>query len=109
MPYSISHESYFCSTQELVALSGAHTLGSKGFGDPTAFDNSYFKILLEKPWLSAAGMSSMVGLPSDRALVDDEECQRWISEYAANQGLFFEDFKNAYTKLVNAGATWKTV
>lgn len=39
-----------CRTQELVALSGAHTIGSKGFGDPTVFDNAYYKILLEKPW-----------------------------------------------------------
>ena len=44
----------FCRTQELVALSGAHTLGSKGFGSPVAFDNSYFKILLEKPWKSSS-------------------------------------------------------
>lgn len=41
------------STQELVALSGAHTLGSKGFGNPISFDNAYFKILLEKPWSSS--------------------------------------------------------
>lgn len=97
------------STQELVALSGAHTLGSKGFGDPFVFDNSYFKILLEKPWLSSAGMSSMVGLPSDRALVDDEECKRWIMKYADDQSLFFEDFKNVYVKLVNSGARWKNI
>ncbi|KAL7164226.1 hypothetical protein ACSBR2_040190 [Camellia fascicularis] len=96
------------TTQELVALSGAHTLGSKGFGNPTVFDNSYFKILLGKPWLSSAGMSSMIGLPSDRALVEDDECLRWISKYADNQNLFFEDFKNVYTKLVNTGARWKT-
>ncbi|XP_060208916.1 putative L-ascorbate peroxidase 6 isoform X2 [Lycium barbarum] len=43
------------STQELVALSGAHTLGSKGFGNPIVFDNAYFKILMEKPWLSSDG------------------------------------------------------
>lgn len=47
------HKIYACSTQELVALSGAHTLGSKGFGNPTVFDNSYFKVLLEKPWTSS--------------------------------------------------------
>ena len=41
---------FVCRAQDLVALSGAHTLGSKGFGDPNVFDNSYFKILLEKPW-----------------------------------------------------------
>lgn len=95
------------STQELVALSGAHTLGSKGFGNPTVFDNSYFKILLEKPWSSSAGMSSMVGLPTDRALVEDDECLRWISMYANDQDLFFQDFRNVYIKLVNTGATWK--
>lgn len=39
--------------QELVALSGAHTLGTKGFGNPIVFDNSYYKILLEKPWQSS--------------------------------------------------------
>ncbi|KAK9742221.1 hypothetical protein RND81_03G156900 [Saponaria officinalis] len=95
------------STQELVALSGAHTIGSKGFGSPTVFDNSYYKILLEKPWESAAGMTSMVGLPTDRALVEDDECLRWITEYANDQSVFFEDFKNAYIKLVNCGARWK--
>lgn len=35
-------------TQEMVALSGAHTIGGKGFGSPIVFDNSYFKVLLEK-------------------------------------------------------------
>ncbi|KAF5748182.1 putative L-ascorbate peroxidase 6-like [Tripterygium wilfordii] len=98
------------STQELVALSGAHTLGSKGFGNPTVFDNSYYKILLEKPWItSATAMSSMIGLPSDRALVEDEDCLRWIKKYADNEDLFFEDFKNSYSKLVNSGARWKSL
>ncbi|KOM41994.1 hypothetical protein LR48_Vigan04g219200 [Vigna angularis] len=65
------------STQELVALSGAHTIGSKGFGSPNSFDNSYYKVLLEKPWTSSGGMSSMIGLPSDHALVEDDECLRF--------------------------------
>ncbi|KAL6006282.1 putative L-ascorbate peroxidase 6 [Asimina triloba] len=95
----------FC-TQELVALSGAHTLGSKGFGNPTVFDNSYFKVLLEKPWTSSGAMSNMIGLPSDHALAEDDECLRWIRAYADDQTKFFNDFKLAYTKLVNTGAVW---
>lgn len=31
-----------------MALSGAHTLGGKGFGDPVTFDNTYFRTLLDK-------------------------------------------------------------
>ncbi|KAK9130677.1 hypothetical protein Sjap_011164 [Stephania japonica] len=95
------------STQELVALSGAHTIGSKGFGSPVVFDNSYYKILLEKPWMTSGGMSSMIGLPSDRALSEDGECLRWVRLYADDENKFFEDFKSAYIKLVNSGATWK--
>ncbi|KAJ4839325.1 putative L-ascorbate peroxidase 6 [Turnera subulata] len=97
------------STQELVALSGAHTLGGKGFGNPLVFDNSYYKILLEKPWKSSSGMSSMIGLPSDHALVEDDECLRWIKIYAEDQNKFFNDFKSAYVKLVNSGAKWRSL
>lgn len=48
----------FSRTQELVALSGAHTLGSKGFGNPISFDNSYYKVLLEKPWMSSGKLTN---------------------------------------------------
>ncbi|GMN45433.1 hypothetical protein TIFTF001_014629 [Ficus carica] len=104
----LAYTACLARAQDLVALSGAHTLGSKGFGDPNVFDNSYFKILLEKPWKSG-GMSSMVGLPSDRALAEDDECLRWITKYANNQDSFFEDFGKAYIKLVNSGAKWKSL
>eukprot|EP00246_Nothoceros_aenigmaticus_P004277 TRINITY_DN15764_c0_g1_i1.p1 TRINITY_DN15764_c0_g1~~TRINITY_DN15764_c0_g1_i1.p1 ORF type:complete len:329 (-),score=65.92 TRINITY_DN15764_c0_g1_i1:216-1202(-) len=88
--------------RELVALSGAHTIGSKGFGAPTVFDNAYFKVLTSKP---AAG--SMVGLPTDRAISNDEECFQWITAYAEDQELFFKDFSAAYLKMVDSGARWQ--
>lgn len=100
------------SVQELVALSGAHTLGNKGFGNPTKFDNSYFQILLERPWIQASKgneMATMIGLPSDHALVEDDECLRWIATYANDQNKFFDDFSQAYVKLVNSGVHWRTL
>ncbi|MCO5592663.1 hypothetical protein L7F22_046666 [Adiantum nelumboides] len=96
-------------TRELVVLSGAHTLGSKGFGNPLVFDNAYFKVLLQKPWTQIGNeMGSMTGLPSDRSLLDDEECLRWINCYANDQAKFFEDFSSTYVKLVNSGVNWRT-
>jgi L-ascorbate peroxidase len=100
------------SVQELVALSGAHTLGNKGFGNPTIFDNSYFQILLERPWIKTSKgneMATMIGLPSDHALVEDDECLRWITIYANNQEKFFDDFARAYVKLINSGVHWRTL
>jgi hypothetical protein len=34
---------------------------------------------------------------------------RWIEKYADNESIFFEDFKNAYLKLVNSGARWNSL
>ena len=53
--------------------------GSKGFGAPDKFDNQYFVELLKKPWLDPKSeMASMIGLPSDHVLPDDQDCLPYI-------------------------------
>lgn len=79
--------------------------GSKGFGDPVTFDNTYYKSLQAKPWLNLNdSMADMIGLPSDHVLPDDAECRAFIDAYAADQQLFFKEFATAYQKLVSLGA-----
>lgn len=93
--------------REFIALSGAHTLGSKGFGDPLTFDNVYYSSLLNKPWENQQNsMAKMIGLPSDHALPDDPTCKPIIEEFSRDQSKFFSEFSNAYIKLTELGAVW---
>lgn len=89
------------SRRQLVVLSGAHTLGmgnGKPFTpDPYRFTNSYFRLLMEN------GDAAATLLPSDRVLLDDAECRRWIEVYAANEQAFFADFTDAYQQLTHLG------
>jgi len=98
------------SAKEFLALSGAHTIGSKGFGDPYTFDTTYYVELLRKPWTNTQdAMASMIGLPTDHVLPDDPELAPLIAAYAADQPAFFADFAAAYTKMSELGAVWRAV
>ena len=87
---------------ELVALSGAHTLG-KANGrpftpDPYSFSNSYFRQLLAGEDPPGTGL-----LPADRALLDDPDARAYVELYARDEARFFRDFRDAYRRLTWLG------
>lgn len=108
--------------QEIVALIGAHSLGkthlkNSGFEGPwgastNVFTNDFFKNLLNENWKkekNEAGNEQYnsdkgyMMLPTDFSLTQDSKFKELVEKYANNQDVFFEDFKNAYVKLLENG------
>ena len=106
----------------IVALSGAHTLGSchktrSGFDgpwthDPLKFDNSYFKLLLDEEWTERKWdgplqyqdkTGKLMMLPTDLALKTDAKFNAIAREYADDENVFFKDFAIAFAKLLSLG------
>lgn len=108
--------------QEIVALSGAHTLGSchrvrSGFdgqwtSKPLAFDNEYFVNLITKQWRPREWegprqfqdeSGKLMMLPTDLALIEDPGFRKYVEAYARDGALFNKDFAAAYGKLMALG------
>jgi L-ascorbate peroxidase len=85
--------------RDLVALSGAHTLGHtqrRPFTDePWVFSNAYFVQLVEQ--------REPVLLGTDTALLDDPELRPYVELYAADEQRFRADFADSYRRLTWLG------
>jgi Peroxidase/Ankyrin repeats (3 copies) len=109
--------------RDIVALSGAHTVGSchklrSGFDgpwttNPLKFDNEYFKVLLERTWIKKPESNpeqfmdqetgKLMMLPTDMCLIHDEGFLPHVKAYAADESLFFRDFAEAFGRLISLG------
>lgn len=111
------------SDQEIVALSGAHTLGGchadrSGFegmwtAQPLKFDNAYFKDIINKKWektTSSKGCPQLKNgadasdktmmLSTDLCLFERAETKATVELYAKDEKAFFTAFSSAWTKLI---------
>jgi len=110
--------------REIVALSGAHTLGRchqvrSGYDgpwtrNPLKFDNAFFKNLLYMDWrkrewdgplqFEDAETGELMMLPTDMALKSDPQFRVYAELYAKDEQTFFNDFSAAFAKLLSLGA-----
>jgi len=127
---------YDMDDRDIVALSGAHTIGRafkdrsgtvvEGYRKGTAYTSSGCPFVLNsetlggrswtKYWLSfdnsyfadmAAQDSECVAFPTDKVLMTDPEFKPHFDEFAASQPAFFAQYKESHRKLSELGARFE--
>ncbi|EEQ91322.1 heme peroxidase [Blastomyces dermatitidis] len=109
--------------REMVALSGAHSLGRahtdrSGYDgpwdfSPTVFTNEFFRLLVDEKWnwrkwdgpaqFTDKTTKTLMMLPTDMALVKDKEFRKHVERYAKDSDVFFKEFSDAFVKLLELG------
>lgn len=108
--------------KEIVALLGAHALGRchtdrSGYSGPwtraeTTMSNEYYRLLLEETWTVKDWKGpkqyenkggDLMMLPADLALIEDLKFKKYVEMYAKDEELFFKDFSQAFSKLLELG------
>nr|GEU94820.1 L-ascorbate peroxidase, cytosolic [Tanacetum cinerariifolium] len=84
--------------QDIVALSGGHTLGS-GHKDKSGVEGSWTR----NPELLAGETAGLLKLPSDKALLADPIFRPLVEKFAADQNAFFQAYSESFMKLSELG------
>ncbi|CEP18033.1 hypothetical protein [Parasitella parasitica] len=110
--------------REIVALTGGHSLGRchldrSGYEGPwqeapTFFSNEYFKAITSREWVKRdlpnglwqwvdKANPEVMMLPIEITMLEDEKLKPYFELYAKDTAVFFEDFANAFKKLIELG------